>query len=88
VTTARFAGARFNREIVLLDRTTNSLVHLNETAVRVWENCERPDSGTDAPPASVRAETPDVAPVQTALVEAGLLHSLNGRFVRVSVEWV
>jgi hypothetical protein len=87
MTAARFAGARLDDEIVLLDRSSNSLVHLNAAAVRVWEACgpAKTDDAAASPPAG--SEAAEDASVRMTLTEAGLLRRVDDRYVRVPVEW-
>jgi hypothetical protein len=85
MTAARFAGVRLDNEIVLLDRDTNSLIHLDAAAVRIWEACAAPDD--DAIPSPDSGEAADAASVRTTLADAGLLHRVDNRYQRVPVEW-
>jgi len=83
----RFVGVRFDNEIVLLDRSTNSLIHLNEAAAQIWRACAAPDADTGATPRPTGAKTADAASVRIALTDAGLLRRAGDGYVRVAVEW-
>jgi hypothetical protein len=83
----RFVGVRLDEEIVLLDRDTNSLIHLNPAAVLVWEACASPDGGSDYATAHGGDDGTEAASVRAALENAGILCRANDGYVRASVEW-
>jgi hypothetical protein len=86
MTAARFAGARLDNEAVLLDRSTNRLIHLNEDAVRVWDACAPAEDIDAVAPAAGCVENEN-SPVLAALAASGLLRRVNTRYIRVPVEW-
>ncbi|HKX19886.1 MAG TPA: hypothetical protein VJT33_17930 [bacterium] len=77
----RFLGARFDEEIVLLDRETNSLIRLDRDAVAVWEG------RVNAPRCAAETTTNDEG-VWAALRTAGLVRNVSGRSVSAAIEWV
>jgi hypothetical protein len=87
VAAPRFVGVRLDEEIVLFDRSRNSLIHLNATAVRVWEASASPagENETKAPRQGERAA--DAAAVLAALEAAGVLERVDGRYVHAPIEW-
>jgi hypothetical protein len=82
----RFVGARLDDEIVLLDRTTNSLIHLNRNAARVWEACASLDSADGAASSGDTTATEDLS-VRETLAAAGVLRRVHGRHVPAGIEW-
>jgi len=82
---SRFVGARLDKEIVMLDRNTNSLIHLDPNAVRVWEKCASSD-GADGAASLETTATEDVS-VRETLASAGVLVRVHGRYVRAGIVW-
>ncbi len=89
--TSRFVGGRLDGEIVFLDRATNRLIHLTVQAVRVWEACVHsvPELGEDGATAGMVDDgvTAGAGPILAELERAGVVRRMDGRYIRVPVEW-
>jgi coenzyme PQQ synthesis protein D (PqqD) len=83
----RFVGVQLDEEIVLLDCRTNSLIHLNATAARVWEACPSADGENDDGTRAGGESGRDIMSVKAVLEDAGILRRVNGEYVRVAIEW-
>jgi hypothetical protein len=70
--TARYVGTRMGEEVILLDRRTGRLIHLDSQAARVWDNCRLPGG-----PRGVLRE----------LERAGVVTRMSGGYVRPPVDW-